>query len=223
MNNNADIKAYICDIRGFMNAERYNKYAKLMPQYVVKKVNALRPLDAKKRTLGAWSLLMECLKGVEDTAFLHKCPERFASLRFDENEYGKPYLMNFSWIHFNLSHSGDYVMCVIANSDVGCDIQKVDRKNEKVSHRFFTESEREMIAEPGDFARIWSRKEAVMKMTGKGLSEGIETFDVSGDEVILSDQTNCYVVDFSIRNEYKCAISSRWNNFPESIWRVVLL
>lgn len=218
-----EMRAYICDTRGFVNVDRYNKYAKMMPQHAVMRVNSLKPLEAKQRTLGAWTLLLETLKTCEDTRFLKLSPERFANLKFGTNDFGKPYLINYSWIHFNLSHSGDYAMCVLSNTDVGCDIQRVEKLNEKVATRFFTPRERSLIEKPGDFARIWARKEAVMKMTGKGFSEGIESFDVTTDEVTLADGTVCYVRDFAIRDEYKCAISSPWNSFPDSIWRVVLI
>lgn len=218
-----NIRVFISDIRGFVNAARYNKYAKLMPQIAVKKVNALRNMDAKQRTLGAWSLLLECLKCCEDTQFLRERPEDFRLFNFGEGDHGKPFLKNYSWIHFNLSHSGDYVMCVIADAEVGCDIQKVGKRNEKIATRFFTPAEQAYITDPKDFAQIWARKESVIKMTGRGFAEEFSSFDTTKHEVFLADGTNCYVRDFAIRDEYRCSVCSRRDIFPESIWRVVLI
>jgi 4'-phosphopantetheinyl transferase len=41
---------------------------------------------------------------------------------FDKNEYGKPYLRGYSKFNFNISHSGDFVVCAIDELSVGIDI-----------------------------------------------------------------------------------------------------
>lgn len=54
-----------------------------------------------------------------------------STLIFDKNTYGKPYLCNTTKeeIHFNISHSGDYVICLIDNDSCGCDVEKHDKKH----------------------------------------------------------------------------------------------
>ena len=34
---------------------------------------------------------------------------------FAYTEYGKPYLINFSDVHFSISHSGEYVACAVSD------------------------------------------------------------------------------------------------------------
>ena len=90
---------------------------------------------------------------------------------------GKPYLKDCQEIYFNLSHSGDYVACAIADCEIGVDIQQY-RKNikEGVLKKVFHESEKalyEACAEEEKeafFYDIWAAKEAYAKYTGEGLA-----------------------------------------------------
>ena len=90
---------------------------------------------------------------------------------------GKPYLKNMPDVCFNLSHSGDYVVCVISDSEIGVDIQyhrrnikegvlkKVLHEIEKGEYGDFGEEEKESL-----FFQIWAAKEAYSKYTGEGLA-----------------------------------------------------
>ena len=62
----------------------------------------------------------------------------------DADSSGKPYIVD-SDIHFNISHSGDYVMCCCSKAPVGCDIQQIKALNIKVARRFFTENEYNLL------------------------------------------------------------------------------
>lgn len=63
-------------------------------------------------------------------------------IKFIYNEYGKPFVQNFSDFHFNISHSGEWVVCATANSNVGIDIERVsDIEALKLANEFFSEEE----------------------------------------------------------------------------------
>ncbi|MCM1185714.1 MAG: 4'-phosphopantetheinyl transferase superfamily protein [Lachnoclostridium sp.] len=90
---------------------------------------------------------------------------------------GKPYFRDIP-LFFNLSHSGDYVICVVSEHEVGVDIQKQKTVRERqISNRFFHEREREWLAGLSEkerteaFFRLWTRKEAYGKMTGEGIAD----------------------------------------------------
>ena len=54
---------------------------------------------------------------------------------------------------FNLSHSGDYVLCAysdVAKAQVGCDLEEVKELRLSVARRFFGEREYRHIAETKD-------------------------------------------------------------------------
>lgn len=77
-------------------------------------------------------------------------------------------------IHFNMSHAGNYVACVVADSCVGIDIEGKRRISESVARRYFSQSERESIKSDDDFFKLWTFKEALGKYSGQGIMSSIE-------------------------------------------------
>ncbi|MDR2856102.1 MAG: 4'-phosphopantetheinyl transferase superfamily protein [Methanomicrobiales archaeon] len=95
-------------------------------------------------------------------------------------ENGKPYLKDQS-THFNISHSGDYVVLGAAKRDIGVDIEKIASYPDRVAIRCFTPLEREWMKQEGEneaFYRLWTAKESVMKASGLGFSLPPEAFTV---------------------------------------------
>lgn len=102
-------------------------------------------------------------------------------LKYRIGENGKPRFARYP-MHFNLSHSGDYAMCVCSDTPIGADIQQI-RPNidiRKLMTRFFTEQERDEVLGIADeteqrelFFRRWTRREAYTKLTGEGLAQTI--------------------------------------------------
>ncbi|MGE0629332.1 MAG: 4'-phosphopantetheinyl transferase superfamily protein [Hyphomicrobiaceae bacterium] len=114
------------------------------------------------------------------------CNAGAAALTFSYGPHGKPRLANCDGPHFNLSHSDDLaVLAVSSKVEVGADIEKPRHVEEGVALRFFSPAEvRELAMLPVDdwldgFFRCWTRKEAVLKALGTGLSTELDTFDVS--------------------------------------------
>lgn len=95
--------------------------------------------------------------------------------RYREN--GKPYLVNYPY-YFNISHSGDYVVCALSEREVGVDLQIHRGANiGRLAGRFFAPAEADALGRAADreafFFRLWARKEAYGKLTGKGLADAI--------------------------------------------------
>jgi 4'-phosphopantetheinyl transferase len=91
-------------------------------------------------------------------------------------------------IHFNLSHSHETVLCAItAVGEIGVDVEKIREVPdlEKIVRQFFSTRERAAFKEiPSSqrkqaFFRCWTRKEALIKAMGGGLSLPLDQFDVS--------------------------------------------
>jgi 4'-phosphopantetheinyl transferase len=114
-------------------------------------------------------------------------------LRFSYSEQGKPHLAapySKTGLEFNLSHtSGRVLMAVCRRHQVGTDIEKFreDIDVDAVSERFFSAREREAFGKiPGPLRRAaffhcWTRKEALVKAQGDGLTFPLDLFDVSID------------------------------------------
>jgi len=105
-----------------------------------------------------------------------------ASLAFDIAERGKPSLPGRP-LHFNLSHTSDHgLLAVTRVGEVGVDIESVDRKLDRagIAERFFSRAEADELAslpaelQPEGFCNLWTRKEAWLKATGVGISEGLD-------------------------------------------------
>ncbi len=88
-------------------------------------------------------------------------------------EYGKPYLTNYPDIHFNISHSGNCVVCAVFSGAVGVDAQKVSEYKENLAKKVCSQNELKQIETSGDkaleFTKLWTKKEAYLKFLGTGI------------------------------------------------------
>lgn len=107
-------------------------------------------------------------------------------LRFAYGDHGKPTLGGIHGApHFNLSHSEDIAALAVSDLELGVDIEAVRPLKEDVAGRFFSAAEIAALAQLREserldgFYRCWTRKEAVIKALGTGLSLPLKSFDVS--------------------------------------------
>lgn len=117
----------------------------------------------------------------------------------------RPAKVQSSWpLQFNLSHSGDSLLCAVSSQPLGVDIECMARKLEvmPLATRFFSAIEvASLQAQAGQavdeqamhasFMRIWTLKEAFVKAIGEGLSFPLHKFAVeyvpeSGEAALLS-------------------------------------
>lgn len=56
-------------------------------------------------------------------------------------KYGKPFLLNSPHIHYNVSHTGDYVFCALADEPVRIDVELIKSVDLKIAKRFFAVDE----------------------------------------------------------------------------------
>lgn len=140
------------------------------------KIRAMKMPGAKRLSLGAGLLLAH---GLEQLGIR----EQQAVLEYRKN--GKPYLKDYPEIYFNLSHSGTMAMAVFGDVEVGCDIEQVGRNREQVAKRFFTPEEQAYLHRAGEgeawakaFCRVWTMKEAFLKVTGEGARIPLTDFSI---------------------------------------------
>lgn len=118
-------------------------------------------------------------------------------LRWTLGRYGKPELCG-SWtgLRVNLSHSGDLsAVALCATRPVGVDIQHMVPGLDTIglATRFFPPAEARFVGAAPDvgerarrFARLWARKEAVIKAGGGRLTQGLRV-PVRGGRAMLVD------------------------------------
>lgn len=92
--------------------------------------------------------------------------------------HGKPYLADYSDVHFNISHSGQYVACAVCDRPVGIDIQEMAAYHPEVTTSVCNLKEMAQLnasKEPAkEFVRMWTKKEAFVKLTGDGITGGMK-------------------------------------------------
>ncbi|MGA9130662.1 MAG: 4'-phosphopantetheinyl transferase superfamily protein, partial [Candidatus Sulfotelmatobacter sp.] len=112
-------------------------------------------------------------------------------LSFSYSEEKKPSLGSAhadSGLTFNVSHSGAIALYAFTRRrEIGVDVEQARRDFdvERIARRFFSPREQRRLADfsaeerVDAFFRCWTRKEAYIKATGKGLSLPLTQFDVS--------------------------------------------
>lgn len=90
---------------------------------------------------------------------------------FQYNEHGKPYFEGGP--NFSISHCKQGIAVVVNEKPIGIDIEAIRRADENLIARTMNEKERLTIKNDRDFVRLWTQKEAVVKMIGTGI-EGFE-------------------------------------------------
>ena len=137
----------------------------------------------------------------EKERFIRRCLADFSPIdrkQLDKAEFrretgGRPYLLG-SKIEFSLSHSGSYIGCAVSRFRLGFDLQEIRPANFRgIAERFFSREEQLYMEKFGEsaFFSLWSRKEAFVKCTGRGMAQGFSSFSTVKDgrlsAVILSN------------------------------------
>ena len=87
------------------------------------------------------------------------------------NEHGKPFIHHTPYtIHFNVSHCKEGIAVVVADQPVGIDIEGIRHAEKDLIVRTMNEEEQTRIRSDRDFIRLWTQKEAVVKMLGTGIT-----------------------------------------------------
>ena len=102
---------------------------------------------------------------------IENCPEIL------RDEMGKPYFEDKK-LHFNVSHSGEYLAIAVSESVVGVDIQEPKLIKDGMFRKVVQPQEICLIGEERqrDFLRLWTLKESFVKAEGKGLRISLKDY-----------------------------------------------
>ena len=182
------LEFYHYDISG-MSDEEFEKMYLASDKNRKAKADKLKKDPAKKLSIAAGELVR---KAIADKFNIDKNDVRF---RVDKG--GKPYIEGLD-VNFSISHSGTIALCAIADSPVGVDIEKIRDIDLSVAKKHFAPDEQDYVLEKMSLSRqrffeIWTRKEAYVKMLGKGIAYFPE-FSTMGDKRITTHIRNRYIV-----------------------------
>jgi phosphopantetheinyl transferase len=127
-------------------------------------------------------------------------------LEIAKGKNDKPYFKDYPEIRFSLSHSGDIVLLAIGKTEIGIDIEKIRNLDySSLSDRYFAEGEKAEIKTLEDYFRVWTRKEAYLKLTSEGI-KGLAQCDTSKPVTFEGDTIVFTPVD--IFKDYMCTIAA---------------
>lgn len=150
------------------------------------------------------------------------------SLQFRKNASGKPYIENIS-LEYNISHSGEWVVCAFSQKKVGIDIEQMNQVEFAVAKRFFCRPEYEgLLAQKEEdqvsyFYTLWSLKESYIKWLGHGyIAFDSFCFEIGRQGLNLIE--GAYGVKPNFKEypmiDYKLVVCSEEEHFTEEIMEI---
>ena len=152
-----------------------------------------------------------------------------SSVSFKHDHCGKPCVspeINSMRLSFNMSHSGNFAVYGIKiDSLIGVDIEymRPDVDIDSISEYAFTSAEREELGSLCTEERIcgfyncWTRKEALVKAIGRGISISLTDFDVTLSPGVLprllrvagniDSPENWRIFDINVKDSYAGAVA----------------
>lgn len=116
---------------------------------------------------------IELLRGLRECFGINEMPT------FAYNEHGKPYLPEYPNIHFSISHCKEAVGCFIYDKPCGLDIERIRKATEDlVCHTMNPKEAESIFSNPYPdlaFTRLWTQKEALLKLVGTGIIDDLHS------------------------------------------------
>ena len=141
-------------------------------------------LAGRRESATAYLLLLEAL---QQQYGINEAPH------FVIGPHGKPSLLEFPHIHFNTSHCHKAVICAVGNTPVGVDIEGRRSIRDSLVDYTMNAAEKERIARAEDpemeFLKLWTAKEAVVKLSGEGIQDNIRDILTLAKDINISVHT----------------------------------
>ena len=164
-----------------------------MAQITEEEINRLLPLvsDERREEALRYKHLFGQFACLKSYVMLREMLEKRGlthPFRFERNEHGKPFLADHPEIHFNISHCKNGIAVAVSDHPVGIDIESYREVSDSLLRYTMNEEEQRIIKESDDpvrtFTEYWTKKEAVFKLHGTGITrEGLHNL-LCGDEVV---------------------------------------
>lgn len=169
--NNMNI--YSISIRDNINEDAFRHWVEKVSTEKRTKVKKFKFFDDKKRSVYGELILRYAL--IHDLGIKNK------EIIIDVDINGKPYLKESEHIFFNISHSGEYVVCAIDFHPIGVDVEFIGNADVAVAKRAFTLNEyKQIFSGNGNantlFYQFWTLKESYVKYKGEGLRIPFDSF-----------------------------------------------
>jgi 4'-phosphopantetheinyl transferase len=142
-----------------------------------------------------------------------------ASIEFTDGNNKKPILVNNNTgLHFNSSHSGNFILIAIAKQEVGVDIEHINTafNYQEILSAIFSDAEINWILKNTkaveSFFQLFTRKEAIIKASSKGITDFIKNVPVLngkhliGEATDMNIRTNLLLNSFFVEEDFAASI-----------------
>ncbi len=147
-------------------------------------------------------------------------------ISFCYSSYGKPFYNDHEHCHFNISHSGEWLVCVTDDEPVGIDVELIAPIDMEVAENYFSKKECEQLfslsltEQTIFFYDLWTCKESYLKLNGMGLSAPLDSFTVSIDQHGMASVSSeaemrqqVFLKQYDIDKKYKMAVCGSKDSF----------
>lgn len=150
---------------------------------------------------------------------------------FEVGHNKKPYVKENNNLHYNVSHSGNYILIALSNSELGVDVEQPDpdMNYEEIMHVSYSKPEANHVKASADplqvFYTLWTRKESLLKATGKGIDDALK-FIPSIDDAhatmynTIGSEKDWIVQSFQINSNHIGSIASQY--LENTFWKFKL-
>ena len=171
--------------------EQIVRWTDELPEWRRNQVLAYKNDAGRRQSLLAYRLLCQ---GLSEEYGITEQPT------FTYGEHGKPYIMDSETApFFSLSHCREAVCCVIDDRPCGIDIESANRHvSDSVIRYSMNEGEQALIRESDDpqrtFLRLWTQKEALLKLLGTGIRDNMRDILSAHSYAIESKENERYIL-----------------------------
>ena len=177
-------------------------YKYVLPQEIINKVYEFRNWKDRQAFLLGKLIIW---KGLKYNNYGDDC-----LFTLQKNSYGKPFIDQK--VFFNLSHSGQYVICAFHKKEIGIDIEEISDTETDEFENIFSDQEKLVLnSSPNPlktFFRYWTIKESVIKAEGKGFSLPLELINISGEGTVQFGKKKWHVKEIDCFENYCCSIAT---------------
>lgn len=209
---------YVIALGEQMTPGERERYLPYIPGEKRQRLPKFRHWQDAQRTLLGYSLLSFLL--ARETGI-----ER-GKLELVFDYYGKPHLPGVN-LHFNLSHSGEFIACAISPTIIGTDVETIQPIDLSIAEHFFSPMEvQDLFSLPEEkrteyFFNLWTLKESYIKAEGLGVSIPLHSFSF---QIAADGQINFttqrpgpeyYFKLYDFPGKYKLAACAEKDGLPE--------
>ncbi len=147
--------------------------------------------------------------------YLQQSPASFRAGNTQKPSWQNPGAEN---LFFNITHADDSVLIAFSGNEIGIDVEKIQNpfSYAEILEKCFTENEINRIREAVDpratFYLLWTRKEALLKATGKGIHDRLPLVpSLDGnyqiEDHVIGSGNDWQISSFTCKESYQASIA----------------